>query len=128
MAGSNHFSIDTECESFKRSFRKLSKATPKGVLRKLLDEIEVQLEGLKKEPRPAASRPEPPTSKAPLPPLVEFRKLCFTIQKGASGQIRLMYIVDLDAQKISPVYIYSHEQYSKRPSVKEVTQAIKDGL
>ncbi|MEH2372264.1 MAG: hypothetical protein V7K15_04120, partial [Nostoc sp.] len=39
-----------------------------------------------------------------------------TTSKGASGQIRLMYLVNTTDCVIKLVWIYSHEQFAKRPT------------
>ena len=90
MVGSNPFLIDRESESFRRSFRKLYKATAKGLQETFLEKVELAISMLADNQRPTSSRLEPQTSRISLPPLFEFRKLEFTISTGASGQIRLM--------------------------------------
>ena len=75
MAGSNHFLIDRESDSFKRSFKKLYKSTAVGLKETLLNQLESVISGLAVEQRPASSRQEPCPKKLIIPPLCEFRKL-----------------------------------------------------
>jgi hypothetical protein len=57
-----------------------------------------------------------------------FYQLRLKIGKGASGQIRLMYLVNPVEQVILPVWIYSHEQFAKRPSNEDLRQVFQDIL
>ena len=125
--GSNPFLIE-RTDYFAASFRKLAKATPKGFKSKLVDEVEEILNSLVDDQRPSSSRQEPSPKKVSLPPLCEFRKIEFVISKGASGQIRLMYLADFSMRTIKPLWIYSHEQFSKRPSDGDLTSVIKGVL
>lgn len=50
------------------------------------------------------------------------------ISKGASGQIRLMYLVNTTACVIRLVWIYSHEQFAKHPADKDLKSVIKEIL
>lgn len=128
MTGSNLFSINKNSEDFKRSFRKLYKATARGNQKKLIDQLEKILQGLVDQPRPANSRQEPVPKKLILPPFHEFRKIEFVIDKGAAGQIRLMYLVDIDSQIITSLWIYSHEQFSGRPADKDISKVVREIL
>lgn len=128
MAGSNPFLIDKSAEFFGKSFRKLIKSTGQGLQKTLIDETGRLIEGLANDPRPTSSRQETKPKQIPLPPLCEFRKLSFTISKGAAGQIRLMYLADFDRQVIKPLWIYSHEQFAKRPPDRDIATAIADLL
>ena len=128
MTGLNPFSIDKDSENFSRSLRKLYKDTSKRDQKVLVDQLKDILEGLIDEPRPTNSRLEPIPGKVTLPPLHEFRKLDFSIAKGASGQIRLMYLVNLDSQVITALWIYSHEQFSKRPADKDISKVINNAF
>ncbi|MCA1991343.1 MAG: hypothetical protein LDL41_04740 [Coleofasciculus sp. S288] len=57
-----------------------------------------------------------------------FHKLELKISKGASGQIRLMYLVNTTACVIRLVWIYSHEQFAKLPADKDLKSFIKEIL
>lgn len=120
MAGSNHFLIDRESDSFKRSFKKLYKSTAVGLKETLLNQLELVIGGLAIEQRPTSSRQEPCPKKIIIPPLCEFRKLEFSISTGAAGQIRLMYLINIDRRIIKPIFVYSHKQFAKRPSDSEM--------
>lgn len=125
MAGLNHFSIDKESLSFKRSFKKLYKATAVGLKETLLDQLDSVIRRLAVEQRPTSSKSEPCPKKLTLPPLCEFRKLSFSISTGAAGQIRLMYLINLDLRIIKPLFVYSHKQFAKRPSDSEMRDFMK---
>ncbi|WP_219884562.1 type II toxin-antitoxin system RelE/ParE family toxin [Merismopedia glauca] len=89
MTGSTPYSIE-HSDNFKRSFKKLAKAN-----RESFVELIVQtLEGLIDEPYPNKSRQEPLPAKSCLPEGWTFHKLELWFSKGASGQIRLMYLVN----------------------------------
>lgn len=128
VTGSNPFSIDKDNEDFRRSFRKLYKATSRGNQKKLVDQLEKILQGLVDQPRPTNSRQEPVPKKLSLPPFHEFRKIEFAIDKGAAGQIRLMYLVDVDRQMITSLWIYSHEQFSGRPADGDISKVMNEVL
>lgn len=127
MDGLNPFLIE-KTAFFEASFKKLAKATPKGLKTKLAKEVGVLIGSLVEDQRPPSSRQEPCPKKVSLPPLCEFRKIEFTLSKGASGQVRLMYLVDFKSRVIKPVWIYSHEQFSKRPSDSDLNKVIKEVL
>lgn len=86
------------------------------------------LENLIEEQYPINSRQEPLPKRLQLPEDWTFHKLEFKYGKGASGQIRLMYLVnDIDCV-IKLMWIYNHEQFAKRPSDKELKGIIKEVL
>lgn len=123
MTGLPPFSIEKSA-NFERSFKKLSKAYNRGFV-----EIVVKvLEGLLDEPYPSSSRDEPLPSKMKLPEGWTFHKLEFRVSKGASGQIRLMYLVNEAMAVIKPLWIYSHEQFVKRPADKDIKNVIQEAL
>jgi hypothetical protein len=128
VTGLSPFSIDRESESFKRSFRKLYKDTAIGLKPALLDQLELVITGLAEDRRPASSRMEPCPKKIIVPPLCEFRKLIFTISTGAAGQIRLMYLVNFELRTIRPLFVYSHKQFSTRPSDSEMRNFMRVAL
>lgn len=124
MTGSTPFSIE-KSDNFQRSFKKLAKFHGNSFV-----EIVAQvLEDLIEDQYPNNSRQEPLPGKIQLPEGWTFHKLELRFSKGASGQIRLMYLVNVTACKISLVWIYSHEQFTKRPAdadLKSVIQEILD--
>ncbi|MEH1885030.1 MULTISPECIES: hypothetical protein [unclassified Nostoc] len=123
MTGSTPFSIE-ECENFIRSFKKLAKAHRADFVA-LVAEV---LEDLIEDQYPINSRNEPLPAKIKLPQGWSFHKLELKISKGASGQIRLMYLVNTIDCVIKLVWIYSHEQFAKRPTDTDIKSVIKDIL
>lgn len=122
MTGSTPFLIE-ESENFKRSFKKLAKIHGSGFV-ELVTEV---LEDLIEDQYPINSRNEPVPGKIQL---IEwtFHKLELRISKGASGQIRLMYLVNTTTCVIKLVWIYSHEQFAKRPPDKDLKSVVKEIL
>ena len=125
MTGSTLFSIE-ESEFFRRSLKKLVKASGKILAKKLIAFLSDSLENLLDEPYPRNSRCEPLPRKIKLPDDWTFHKLELKLAKGASGQIRLMYLVSEQKRIIKPLWIYSHEQFAKRPSDRNIADAIKE--
>ena len=123
MTGSTPFLIE-ESENFNRSFKKLAKTHGANFV-ELVTEI---LEDLTEDQYPINSRHEPLPGKIQLGEGWTFHKLEFRISKGASGQIRLMYLVNTITCVIKPVWIYSHEQFAKRPADKDLKSVIKEIL
>lgn len=123
MTGSNPFSIE-DSDNFKRSFKKLAKTHGASFV-ELVAEI---LENLIEDQYPINSRNEPLPGNIQLPEGWTFHKLAFKVSKGASGQIRLMYLVNAIGCVIKPVWIYSHEQFAKRPADKDLKSVIKEIL
>ncbi|QSJ18416.1 hypothetical protein JYQ62_06455 [Nostoc sp. UHCC 0702] len=123
MTGSIPFSID-ETEKFKRSLKKLKKVHGNAFIEFV---IEI-LEDLMVDQYPNNSRQEPLPGKMHLPQGWTFHKIDFTFSKGASGQIRLMYLVNTVDCVITPLWIYSHEQFAKRPADADLITAIKEIL
>lgn len=128
MTGLSPFSINSDSEHFKKSLNKLHKATSKRDRDTLIARLSETLGGLTEDPRPASSKQEPQPKKTTLPPLSEFRKVYFSISKGAAGQIRLMYLADFDRKLITALWIYSHEQYAQRPPDKDISRVIEGSL
>lgn len=123
MTGSTPFSIEAS-DHFERSFKKLAKTHGKGLV-KIVTEV---LENLTDNPYPNNSRQEPLPGKIRLPQELTFHKLELRIAKGASGQIRLMYLVNNSDRVIKLVWIYSHEQFAKRPADRDLQIVIKEIL
>lgn len=123
MTGSTPFSIESS-ENFKRSFKKLAKVHGNRFV-ELVTEI---LEDLTEDQYPINSRNEPLPGKIQLTEGWTFHKLEFRISKGASGQIRLMYLVNTTACVIRLVWIYSHEQFTKRPADRDLKSVIQEIL
>ncbi len=129
MIGSTHFSLKSSA-NFERSFRKLAKVYGKNSLPYLRNQNFTTyfgeiLENLLENPYPEEASLEPLPG-VELPKGWTFYKLRLKIGKGASGQIRLMYLVNPVEQVIFPVWIYSHEQFAKRPSNEDLRQVFQD--
>ena len=61
---------------------------------------------------------------------LEFRKLRFAIPdlRGASGQGRLMYLINSTQHKIILVWIYTHEEFAGRPDDKSLKVSLQDAI
>ncbi|NEO58997.1 MAG: hypothetical protein F6J98_00640 [Moorea sp. SIO4G2] len=128
MTGSNPFSIDTEnSHNFYRSLKKLAKEHKVHKNSFFLRVTQV-LENLIENPYPINSRQEPLPKKSKLPQGWTFHKLEFRFAKGASGQIRLMYLVNTTTSVIKLVWIYTHKQFEKRPDDKDLRSVIQQIL
>ncbi len=123
MTGLPLFSIE-RTESFERSFKKLAKYYRKEGIETLISGFE----DLATDPFPPKSRDEPLPIKAQIPEGWTFHKLEIRLGKGASGQVRLMYLVNEDARVIKPLWMYNHEQFSKRPDDEDIRSVIKSAL
>ncbi|MEQ9551770.1 hypothetical protein [Coleofasciculus sp. G2-EDA-02] len=123
MTGSSQFLIE-ESDNFKRSFKKLAKVHGASFVELVAD----ILEDLTEDQYPRNSRNEPLPGKIKLTEGWTFHKLEFRISKGASGQIRLMYLVNTTTCIVKPVWIYSHEQFTKRPGDRDIQSVIKEIL
>ena len=125
MTGSPPFLLENN-EKFARTFRKLAKSKAYG--KTLVDTITPILESLRYNPYPRQARDEPLPGKTSLPEEWTLHKLEIWLGKGASGQVRLIYRVNETERVIRPIWIYSHEQFKKRPPDKELADAIELGL
>lgn len=123
MTGLTPFSIE-KSDNFQRSFKKLAKFHGSSFV-ELMVEI---IENLTEEQYPYNSRQEPLPSKMQLTEGWTFHKLELRFAKGASGQIRLMYLVNVTTCTIRLVWIYSHEQFAKRPGEKDLKSVIEEIL
>lgn len=123
MTGSNPFSVKPS-DNFNRSFKKLGKTY--GAT--FTDKVEEVLEELIDESYPTISRNEPLPSNLKLPEGWTFHKIAFKHSKGASGQIRLMYLVNGSSLQIKLLWIYTHEQFTGRPADKNLKSTIREIL
>jgi hypothetical protein len=121
MTGSTPFSLEKSA-NFGRSFKKLVKAYKIDIIAIVGD----CLESLLVNPYPPVSRDEPLPKKTNLPQGWTFHKLELRVGKGASGQIRIMYLVNDELAIVKPLWIYSHEQFTKRPPDSDIDSAIKE--
>jgi hypothetical protein len=120
VAGSTPFLIEPS-DNFERSFKKLAKTHNKGNFAEIIEKV---LEELIEKQYPPNSRQEPLPSNLKLSEDWTFHKLTIRFSKGASGQIRLMYLVNKNLYVIRLVWLYSHEQFSKRPEEKDLKGVI----
>lgn len=123
MTGLTPCSIE-QSDNFKRSFKKLAKALGGN----FVDIVAQVLVDLTENQYPTNSRQEPLPGKIRLPEGWTFHKLEFRVSKGAAGQIRLMYLVNPNTCTIIPIWIYSHEQFVKRPPDKDLKSIMKEIL
>ncbi|MEH2058423.1 MAG: hypothetical protein V7K97_20175 [Nostoc sp.] len=123
MTGSTPFSIE-KSDNFNRSFKKLAKAYRSD----FVECVAEVLEDLIEDQYPLNSRNEPLPRKIELPQGWSFHKLELKVSKGASGQIRLMYLVNTNDCLIKLVWIYSHEQFEKRPTEVDLKSFVKEIL
>lgn len=127
MAGSNLFSLETT-DNFDRSFRKLGKSyKSKSQQTEFANIVSDYISRIVDNPYLSESRDEP-LSGLKIPEGWTFQKLAFTIAKGASGQIRLMYLVNEDMGIVRILWIYTHEQFAKRPSNKDLKDVIVEAF
>jgi len=121
MTGSTPFSIEAS-DNFNRSFKKLAKVHRDSFVAL----IAKTLEDLIDDQYPNNSRNEPLPGKIQLPQGWTFHKLEIWVSKGTSGQIRLMYLVNETTCTIRLVWIYSHEQFAKRPADDDLKSVIRE--
>jgi mRNA-degrading endonuclease RelE of RelBE toxin-antitoxin system len=120
MSGSNHYSLE-ETRKFKRSLKKLATPALKQPLAHYLKELTLN-------PEHPKSRREPQPGGYAIPTDWVFYKLRFQISKGASGQIRLMYLVNESSKRIRLLWIYNHDQFAKRPAERDLVNLIQSEL
>ncbi len=122
MTGLPPFSLEIP-DKFKRSLKKLGKTYKSVNFGAIIGDC---LENLLVNPYLSMSRDEPLPKKTKLPQGWTFHKLELRVSKGASGQIRIRYLVNEEAAVIRPIWIYSHEQFEKRPPDQEIDNVIKE--
>lgn len=123
MTGSLRFSLETT-DQFNRTFKKLAKSKAYG--KNLKDVVSEVLKGLLNDPYSSNSRDEPLPRGTRIPEQWTFHKLSIKIGQGASGQVRLVYLVNEADRIIKPLWLYSHEQFKKRPPDREIQGSLKD--
>ena len=144
MTGLTPFSLEkTDC--FERTFKKRSPsrnripglrralafrelAKSKAYSKGFASDISKVLEDLLDEPYPISSRDEPLPGGTSIPYGWTLHKLEIRIGKGASGQVRLIYLVSETERIIRPLWLYSHEQFTKRPPDKDLGRVIRGEL
>lgn len=130
MTGSPKF-LKVPARNFERSLRRLIKRY-KGSREKqaFIVFISQLVDELCDEPHSSNSAPEPIPGKMPLQEELEFRKLRFAMPglRGASGQGRLMYLINSTQRKIILVWIYTHEEFEGRPDDKSLKVSLQDAM
>lgn len=127
MSGSTQFEIKLS-EKFQRTLERIVKKccqskAERQKLKKYLVELWDKL---------ATADPElksvrcPWIKKIPQPEYVELRKLKFKVpnRKGASGEGRILYLLDHKNLQVIMLWIYTHEEYKVQPPPKDLKEAI----
>ena len=128
MTGSTLFLLE-KTDNFQRSFKKIVKSyKSKLQQQEFVEVVSNYLEQLIVDPYPAQARDEPLSGGMKIPKFWTFHKLAFTTSKGASGQIRLIYLVNEGDRIIKPLWIYNHEQFKKRPPDKDIKDVLKEAF
>lgn len=128
MTGSNPFSI-SRVQVFERTLKTFVGKYSKGERPKLTQCILGLLNDLSLDPFRAGSSEEPfPDGLGIDRTVMSFRKFRLRYAKGASGQLRLIYLVFPEERILTPLWIYSHEEYVKRPSVGMISSAVREAL
>jgi mRNA-degrading endonuclease YafQ of YafQ-DinJ toxin-antitoxin module len=128
VTGSTLFLLE-KTDNFQRSFKKLIKSYKSKIQQQeFIEVVSSYLEQLIVDPYLPQSRDEPLSGGMKVPELWTFHKLAFTTSKGASGQIRLIYLVNENQKIIKPLWIYNHEQFKKRPPDKDIKDVLKEAF
>ena len=95
-----------------------------------MDCLAAIVDALTKNSRLEASRLEPIPKGVEISNDQEFRKLVFPMpgRSGASGEGRLMYLVNYNDYLIKLVWIYTHEEFASRPPEKDLKQLLQNIL
>ncbi len=129
MSGSATFRINPS-DKFKRSYKELLKRHYKGEKAKqAFEECVAQIvRDLSNNPFLAGSFAEGLPGGLRISEEWEFRKYYFDMPKlrGASGEGRLMYLVNRSQGVIKLVWIYTHSEFEKRPPDKTLKQLMQD--
>ncbi|MEM9006862.1 MAG: hypothetical protein AAGE59_25460 [Cyanobacteria bacterium P01_F01_bin.86] len=118
-------------DKFARSLKTLKKSyKSKREAQTFADVIGDIVEVLTHQPRPDSSRLEPWPANLTSPDDWEFRKLVFLVpgRKGASGEGRLMYLVNDQQLVIRLIWLYTHEDFKKRPPEKDLKTLMRELL
>ncbi|MGK7961098.1 type II toxin-antitoxin system RelE family toxin [Crocosphaera sp.] len=113
-------------EQFEKSFKKLVKSyKSKSQQVEFVNFISNYLDEITNNPYPNKSRSESLPNGLKLPQEWVLYKLRIMFAKGASGQIRMLYLVNEQDRIIKPLWIYSHKQFAKRPPEQDIKTVIK---
>lgn len=116
---------------FERSAKGLKKGfKSKRQSQAFVDRVKSIVSELVDEPRHPDSRLEPIPGAIEVPDGWEFRKLVFDVpgRTGAAGEGRLIYVVNYEACLIKLLWLYSHEEFEKRPADKDLKQLLLEAL
>ncbi len=91
----------------------------------LIDKTEKFEKSLEKLVKSYKSRSEPLPNGIKLPQEWVLYKLRIMFAKGASGHIRIIYLVNEEDRIIKPLWIYNHQQFAKRPPEQDIETVIK---
>ena len=130
MAGSPRY-LKVPTRNFERWLKKLIKRYKGSKDKQAFQVFIFQLiDNLCSDSRPSNSALEPIPGKMALPQELEFRKLRFAMPglRGASGQGRLMYLINSVQSSIVLVWIYTHEEYEGRPDEKSLEAVLQDAI
>jgi hypothetical protein len=126
------FPFQIEASSkFQRSYKLLLKRHCKGARQKqaLIDTISELVNNLAADPLTDAN-PETLPRGLTIADEWRFYKLRFRMPNvtGASGQGRLMYLVNQNLKVIKLAWIYTHAEYEKRPEDRELKDLLRELL
>jgi mRNA-degrading endonuclease RelE of RelBE toxin-antitoxin system len=130
MTGSQKF-LKVPTRNFERWLKKLFKRYKGSRDKQAFQVFIAQLtDSLCFNPRPSNSAFEPIPGKITLSRELEFRKLRFAMPnlRGASGEGRLMYLINSVQNSIVLVWIYTHEEFEGRPDEKSLTSVLQDAV
>lgn len=129
MTGSPKFLIKP-FSKFTRSYKELLKRYYKGDRAKqaFIEYVAKIAENLSNDPFLADSFTESSPGGLQIPEEWEFRKYYFDMPslRGASGEGRLMYLVNRSQSVIWLLWVYTHSEYEKRPPEKNLKQLIQE--
>ena len=129
MSGLSIFPIRTSAQ-FQRSYKKLLKRYYKGDKAKglFIDFIDRMVKGLSEDPFRTDSLAERWPGGLAKPEEWEFRKYYFDMPSlgGASGEGRLMYLVNTTQRIILLLWLYTHDQFEKRPPDRSLKQLLQE--
>ncbi len=122
------YRLESRGEGFVRTLKKFLKSYNKAQ-RKAVQEVLANIfEEIGNNPNSATSREEPLPQKADRVEGWELRKREFFISSGASGQGRLIYLLNEGEAVVRLIWIYNHEQFEKRPPDSGLVSSISEAL
>jgi hypothetical protein len=116
---------------FERSAKVLKKSfKSKRQQQQFVDAVTALIRALAQEPRHPDSRLEPIPKGVEVPDGWEFRKLVFDVPgtAGAAGEGRLVYLVSDRNCLIKLLWLYTHEEFKRRPPDQALKQVLQEGL